>query len=858
MDPSAGVRVKAPKVPNIAIAARPSLPVEKPVLPGFARARTASTSSVARRCNAPTSADPSASTAAGGCGASDGATPTRSGYDDLPQAGPSAPSAAGASGSASRGSAGGSAWGWRRGPGGAVGEGTEGDGGDSDDGGDAVSGWARSRLRDGLDSPPEPEPAGRQPTAEQQQQQQAAWLRGEAARTPSASSPARAAAAGPLGGARDPDANDPDAASREGDLPGHIVSPTGGGPTTSAGRTTPLRGSSTPSGDNPRGASPGTPSASLGAYGSPATPPPPHHQSQSSRAAPAAPAPAGAPSNDLPGDGTWRKLPYDSVLFYHGLNGMQLACESGKVAPGTCILFNGATLLHEQFHEMLDNADQFMKHDPDGKDGPAPAVNVDYEIPDLVDMEMWRRYCTLVQVFQIYTGVYIQEPDASAPAVCAIIQLCNSHPGFFPLGFAYGHLSTKAVAVAGHEGRGLANQALLEELNSREKLGGKVCKWISMGVHLGASDDVYISWGRRVLYGPRLMDLGPQQLLLQLLADYPDEDRLPVIVNAMGGLEKIFLRFFNHYDAHSAFTLWELGFNFNYTKALLRLLRNRNYMALMDHDAKLSFVRLLLTPPRTGDRSTSRKTHYVGRGDMHKLCKEAVLCMFESCTSAELTKLIEEVGGLPFIHRRLRGWLKIQGRNYVHRLGAVLEFHWSQPEQAAFKHVSYGYVTYARPPELDLTTHNQWWDFLDLVRDDEIVMVDGVPVTVDTRRTRPKGAAFKFMRLFIKVLAWLYTVCWNVLLTACCPLWMCCCLPTLCAPYCRGIWIPLAIATGLVVVLYLLQVGAVIGGVTASEAGGGGEDPLEIDQHLRMRRLMEAAAVALLGGDGGGGALTEE
>lgn len=44
----------------------------------------------------------------------------------------------------------------------------------------------------------------------------------------------------------------------------------------------------------------------------------------------------------------------------------------------------------------------------------------------------------------------------------------------------------------------------------------RVCKWISMGVHLGASDDVYISWGRRMLYGRRLMELRPQQLLLQV------------------------------------------------------------------------------------------------------------------------------------------------------------------------------------------------------------------------------------------------------------------------------------------------------------------------------------------------------
>ena len=40
-----------------------------------------------------------------------------------------------------------------------------------------------------------------------------------------------------------------------------------------------------------------------------------------------------------------RQLPYDSVLFFHGLNGLELACENGKVPPGTCALFNGASML---------------------------------------------------------------------------------------------------------------------------------------------------------------------------------------------------------------------------------------------------------------------------------------------------------------------------------------------------------------------------------------------------------------------------------------------------------------------------------------------------------------------------------
>jgi hypothetical protein len=40
-----------------------------------------------------------------------------------------------------------------------------------------------------------------------------------------------------------------------------------------------------------------------------------------------------------------RQLSYDAVLFFHGLNGLELACENGKVPPGTCTLFNGASML---------------------------------------------------------------------------------------------------------------------------------------------------------------------------------------------------------------------------------------------------------------------------------------------------------------------------------------------------------------------------------------------------------------------------------------------------------------------------------------------------------------------------------
>ena len=68
----------------------------------------------------------------------------------------------------------------------------------------------------------------------------------------------------------------------------------------------------------------------------------------------------------------------------------------------------------------------------------------------------------------------MQEPDACPASVAALVQLVNNHPGHFPMGFAYGHLSSKAVAIAGHKGRGLAAQQLLEEFSSQKRLNGNV------------------------------------------------------------------------------------------------------------------------------------------------------------------------------------------------------------------------------------------------------------------------------------------------------------------------------------------------------------------------------------------------
>lgn len=68
----------------------------------------------------------------------------------------------------------------------------------------------------------------------------------------------------------------------------------------------------------------------------------------------AAPAPTSAATPPPPRAGTqrWRPPdppppPCDSVLFFHGLNGLEAGVERGVVARGACVLFNGASLLLE-------------------------------------------------------------------------------------------------------------------------------------------------------------------------------------------------------------------------------------------------------------------------------------------------------------------------------------------------------------------------------------------------------------------------------------------------------------------------------------------------------------------------------
>ena len=68
----------------------------------------------------------------------------------------------------------------------------------------------------------------------------------------------------------------------------------------------------------------------------------------------------------------------------------------------------------------------------------------------------------------------------------------------------------------------------------------------------------------------------------------------------------------------------------------MRLLRNRGVLSAMPAGEKLALGKWLLNCTH-GDLAI--KMHHFGRADMHKLAKEAFLCLAESCTREELEQV---------------------------------------------------------------------------------------------------------------------------------------------------------------------------------------------------------------------------
>ncbi|GAX72858.1 hypothetical protein CEUSTIGMA_g313.t1 [Chlamydomonas eustigma] len=487
---------------------------------------------------------------------------------------------------------------------------------------------------------------------------------------------------------------------------------------------------------------------------------------------------------------------FTPVQFFHGLNGLELACERGRVPVGTTVLFNGASLV-------LDNAtltgERFaMNHskavaksplDSQSEEGVIETEGSQEQsldrlslIPDLIDLHSWQRYCTILHIFKLFCGIYVQEPDASAANIAALVQLVNNHPSHFPLGFAYGHLGSKAVAVKGLTGRGMAGQQLLEEYSSQEGLNRNVRRWIRSGIHLKSGEEVFISWGRRLLYSPGLLHLEHQRLLLRLIADYPSENKqLLRVVEGIGGVKELFLRFFKHYTAFSPFTVFELGFYLNHTKALLRLLRNRGVFSSISSSEKLELSLWLLN---SGNGQLARPLHYLGRADLHKLAKEALLCLLESCSHKEVKQIILSWGGYKEVQRSLRGWFHCQGLSYESRLKAIFQHHALRPSDPAYPFTRYGYLKYAHSGTFGSTL-----SLLQLIRSQKVrLSPDGVLLTTDPTFTFGKGTLCCMWLCIVRTLnctcSWAcHCVCLNML--TCC-LWSLYSCPMLLYPYCGG------------------------------------------------------------------------
>ena len=84
-----------------------------------------------------------------------------------------------------------------------------------------------------------------------------------------------------------------------------------------------------------------------------------------------------------------------------------------------------------------------------------------------------------------------------------------------------------------------------------------------------------------------------------------------------------------------------MGYNMNYTKPLLRLMRNRGVLSALSNEDKLKLGSWLTGGTRG---QLAGWMHMVGRCDLHKLVKEALVCLMESCNTIDF-KLVRGTRG---------------------------------------------------------------------------------------------------------------------------------------------------------------------------------------------------------------------
>jgi len=378
----------------------------------------------------------------------------------------------------------------------------------------------------------------------------------------------------------------------------------------------------------------------------------------------------------------------NTVLFFHGLSGLENACDSGVVRPGEFVLFNGASFLEDISPTELQYISKSGIQDTLGKAVGWP-----------IDEMALRKYATLCETYNIVGGFYVQEPDTAPCGVDSLCRLVAENGDKFPLGFAYGHLSGRAVGFLDARGRGFASQQVVEEFAARKDLAGKTIRRIKKGEHRGASLTVQIAWAGRLLHGEDWMSINEQKALCTLLNEMDSEENVATLVREVGGVQRLAVRYHQHYELTTPLTILEAGFNHNYSKSLLRILRNRGVMASLSLPRKLELADFLVGPNMRGYGATFIAQAVSIRRGLHKHAKEGLLCLLESCTADEVGAIYEAQGGRGVVESKLRGWLHISW-HYNGRLQDIDHTHETDPAQRAYTNSSlkYAALPWVAPP----------------------------------------------------------------------------------------------------------------------------------------------------------------
>jgi hypothetical protein len=153
------------------------------------------------------------------------------------------------------------------------------------------------------------------------------------------------------------------------------------------------------------------------------------------------------------------------VKFFHAITGLANAGASGGLKNGDHVMFNAGSLLTKSSSGWFGSGTQSY------------AIN-EAALQTLSD---------LVNKFNLYVGLYVQEGDVDEKAVDTIMKLVNKFPHLFKDGFAYGNVSGRAETET--EGTGMGSQGKADAMDKAaaapRTLGDKV---------KGAAETVKNAW----------------------------------------------------------------------------------------------------------------------------------------------------------------------------------------------------------------------------------------------------------------------------------------------------------------------------------------------------------------------------